>query len=331
SNCRGAVFFMPEESSSPLADAAILARGILMGAADIVPGVSGGTVALLLGIYPRLLSAISNVDGKLFRLVGKGAWREAARHLDLRFLVSLAVGIVAGVLALSGVIHFLLEDHRQLTMAAFFGLILASSFLVARMSQPRGTSQTVLCLAQGLIAVPAAAWLVSGDHLDPMPGLPYVFLCGAIAICAMILPGISGAYLLVLLSKYEDIIGILHRLKAGEATSNDLATLAVFAAGCAIGLLLFSKVLKALLAKFHSETMATLAGFMAGSLWKIWPFQLSRVPGAPIDKHSITDPVWPTEWTSEVAQCVGAAIAAFVLVIVVDAVARKLKTDTQTT
>lgn len=296
-------------------------RGLFMGAADIIPGVSGGTVALLVGIYPRLLTAISHFDARLVRLLATRRWLDAARHVDLRFLVALGIGIGTGILTLAGLLHYLLDHHRAETLAAFFGLILASSILVARMANPTSGEQRVRCIMFGIAAAVFAAWLVSGSYLQPRDSLLYVFGSGAIAICAMILPGISGAYILVLLGEYEAITGILHRLKAREITSDDAVTLVVFASGCAIGLLAFSKVLRALLARFHSETMAVLGGFMIGSLLKVWPFQQAATAGEEITKTTVTHPVWPEELSQHVLVCSAIAISACGLVIVADRIA----------
>lgn len=301
------------------ADLLNAARGLLMGSADIIPGVSGGTVALLLGIYPRLLGALSSVDAELGRLVLGGQWRKAAEHLDLRFLLALAAGILTGIVTLAGVLHWLLEEYRRETLAAFFGLILASSILVIRMVQPRAEQQ-VRCWLLGLAATGFAAWLVLGGHLKTPDSLPALFLSGAIAICAMILPGISGAYILVLLGKYEYVTGILHHLKAGEVSAGELGALAVFAAGCLVGLLSFSKVLKLLLARYYSPTMAVLGGFMIGSLAKVWPYQ-SVVEV--VDEKEITRPTWPEAMDGQVAMCLAIAVGAFVAVIVADAIARR--------
>ncbi len=294
-----------------------------MGAADIIPGVSGGTVALLLGIYPRLLTAISHVDAEFLRLVAGRQWAAAARHIDLRFLLALALGILTGILTLAGVIHFLLDHHREATLAGFFGLIFASGVLVARMVNPASGEQRALCVVLGILAAVFAAWLVSGSYLEPRDSLGYVFACGAIAICAMILPGISGAYILVLLGEYEAITDILHRLKGGDVSTDDLWTLAVFMLGCVVGLLAFSKVLKALLSTWYAETMAVLGGFMIGSLLKVWPFQEADVPDAEITKTTVTHPVWPDQFDSNVITCLVVAVAAFLLVIVTDLVARR--------
>lgn len=297
------------------------ARGLLMGAADIIPGVSGGTVALLLGIYPRLLTAISHVDGQLFTHLSHGHWRAAAKHLDLRFLLALAAGIVTGGVTLAGMLHFLLRDYRPQTLAAFFGLILASSVIVLRMIKPNSRQQTATCWILGTTAAGLAVWLVMSTYLQPREGLLYVFLCGAIAICAMILPGVSGAYILVLLGKYEDITGIVHRLKSFDVTGSDLLTLVVFAAGCLVGLLSFSKVLKALLTRYYNPTMAVLGGFMVGSLVKVWPFQVPIDGETEITKTTITKLFWPEAFDTHVAVCLAIAVMAFVVVIAADYVA----------
>ena len=210
-----------------------------MGAADIVPGVSGGTVALILGIYTRLVTAVSRVDATLLGLLGRGKWRQAADRLDLRFLIALGVGIGAGAVGLAGLMHTLLEDHTQLTYAAFFGLILASGILVGRMCRPHGAAQLAGCLALGLAGVAIAYLLVSQSVIENRPGFLYTFVCGAIGICAMILPGISGSYLLLLLGKYHEITGIIKNLAHLNVTGGDLVTLAVFAVGCLLGLVLF--------------------------------------------------------------------------------------------
>ena len=321
------------------ADARHAGCGLMMGAADIVPGVSGGTVALILGIYARLVGAISRFDGRLVRLVLERRLLEAARHIDLRFLVGLGAGIGAGVLGLASVMN------RLLTLAAFFGLILASSAIVGRLAL-RDTKLP----AFGALAVLAAGfafWLtgleaVSGGD----PSLPYVFFSGAITICAMILPGISGAFLLLLLGMYVPITGILKRLPKLDVTTNDVVTVAVFSLGCGIGLLAFSRVLRILLDKRFGPTMSVLAGFMIGSLRKIWPFQrdvtlenLDRagLPAEEMDelrahpelvseldlKHRLFENVSPTGDAGELVATLGVGLAAAVVVLVVDAVVRR--------
>ncbi|MEO0530443.1 MAG: DUF368 domain-containing protein, partial [Planctomycetota bacterium] len=237
--------------------------GLAMGAADIVPGVSGGTVALILGVYQRLLAALSNFDGELIGHALNRRFASAWRHIDGWFLGALGLGIVVGAKGLAGLMTYLLVEQTTLTFAAFFGLILASGLLVAKMARPATAAQTANCVALGIIAAAFAVWLMSQGRIVPSDSLGYTFVCGAIAICAMILPGISGAYLLLILGKYEQVSEILHRAPA--LSTGDVATLGVFAAGCAFGLLAFSRLLRWLLANYWSSTMAVLAGFMIGS------------------------------------------------------------------
>ena len=189
-----------------------VARGLLMGGADIIPGVSGGTVALILGIYRRLVHAISHFDAQLVGYLGQRRWSDAARHVDLRFLFTLGCGILVGIASLASLMHHLLEHYQSPTLAAFFGLILASSWIVAHSIAPSSRADIWLWLAAGLGAALLAFWLVGLPILRPRPGLLYTFFCGTIAICAMILPGISGAAMLLLLGRYEHITGIIKHI-----------------------------------------------------------------------------------------------------------------------
>lgn len=299
--------------------------GVAMGAADIVPGVSGGTVALILGVYQRLLAALSRFDRELLVHLAKGRLGEAWRHVDAWFLGSLGVGVVIGAKGLAKLMVYLLQEQPTYTYAAFFGLILASGVLVARMSRPESPSATAKGVALGILAACFAVWLMSQGRITPSDSLLYTFFCGAIAICAMILPGISGAYLLLILGKYETISGILHR--APNLTGSDFATLGVFVVGCLVGLLSFSRLLKWLLANYWSSTMAVLAGFMIGSLYRVWPFQVDTTPDVEEFKLKTFEPAWPEALDGTVLACAAIAVASFVLVLVVDRFASKLGTD----
>ncbi len=252
-----------------------IARGFLMGGADAIPGVSGGTVALILGIYPRLVAAISRFDLRLLGLLTGGEIREAAVHVDFRFLFFLLVGIGAGLGGLMSTMHHLLEHEMQRTFAAFFGMIVASCWIVGRMVGRFDGAR-----AAGAVGGAAFAyWLVGLPLLqNPPESALWIFLCGAVAICAMILPGISGAFILLILGAYHEITGIVRGLAAGDAGTEAITTLAAFAAGAVTGLLAFSKVLHALLARHRAMTMAVLTGFMVGSLRKIWPFKADLDP-----------------------------------------------------
>ena len=292
-----------------------------MGAADIIPGVSGGTVALILGIYTRLVTAISRCDRRFLTLLSQRQWQAAAEHIDLRFLVALAAGIGCGVVALGSIMHTLLEDYQQQTLAVFFGLIVGSCLLVGRLvGRWRGLEFVLLALGAA-----GALWLVRQPVLSSPPdSLWYIFACGVVAICAMILPGISGAFILLILGRYHEITGYIKSALHLELTLQAILTIAVFGIGCVTGLLAFSKCLRWLLSRHSSETMAALCGLMAGSLWKIWPFQRDvSPPGVTEFKERVFEPVAFSEVPMNGATLLTLllAIGAFLFVVVLDRVA----------
>lgn len=289
-------------------------RGFLMGGADIIPGVSGGTVALILGIYERLVTAISRFDMKLLAHVKSGEWAAAARHVDLAFLASLGCGIGLGIGGLASLMHYLLEHQIQHTYAAFFGLILASSLIVGKMVEKWSMTTAVGLIAGGAFAY----WLVGLVPATPPQGNGYVFLCGMIAICAMILPGISGAFILLIMGKYADIVGLLKGMLHGEITGGGLLTLGTFAVGAALGLLGFSKFLHWLLARFHAATLAVLCGFMVGSLRKIWPFKHElSLADTPFQSKQFEN-VWPDVTDGSVWMSVMITVAGVAFVLTLD-------------
>lgn len=297
-------------------------RGVCMGCADVVPGVSGGTVALILGIYERLVAAISHVDCLAVRYVRRREWSRLARHIDLRFLVTLGGGLVSGVIAMTLAIGVLLgnETTRAITFAVFFGAIFASAILVAGLIKTATRLQTIRCVVLGLSGAIFAYWVSTLEigAAAASPSYGYVFLCGCVAICAMILPGISGAMLLLVLGIYEHLTEIPHNLLHGEKISEGLLTIAVFGAGCAISLVLFSKLLRWLLTRFHASTMALLCGFMFGALRKLWPFQLDRTPEIEKFKEKTFDVYMPQQIDGQVIAVCAAAVIAACLVFAVD-------------
>ncbi|UCH26192.1 MAG: DUF368 domain-containing protein [Trueperaceae bacterium] len=233
-----------------------------MGTADLIPGVSGGTMALILGIYEDLISSLRKMSeratiSKAVRL----RFKEVLSTIDWRFLAALGIGILSAILSLSRVISWLLSSHQEFVFSFFFGLILASVYLVSQRVKRWGV-QTYLSLIVGS----AVAFLIVGITPASTPtDLWFIVLSGAIAVCALVLPGISGAFILVLLGKYEFI---LHALK--EA---DLAIIISFVIGAAAGLISFVRVLSWLLKNVHDVTLALLSGFMLGGLRKVWPWQ----------------------------------------------------------
>lgn len=236
-------------------------RGVLMGAADIVPGVSGGTIAFITGIYDTLLASIRAVDlaflRKVLRLDIAGAWH----HVNGGFLLALVLGIATSIVTLARLIEWLLHTHPVLLWAFFFGLILASALVLLREVR-RWTAPRLLCLLAGT-AIALFIALSPVVHLEA--GLAGVFLAGFLAICAMILPGISGSFILVLLGMYSTVLAAVNSL--------DIVLLLVLMAGAVSGLLCFSRLLHWLLQRFHQSTMALLTGFLFGSLAVVWPWK----------------------------------------------------------
>jgi putative membrane protein len=318
---------MKQPSTSLRDDSGNFVRGILMGGADVIPGVSGGTVALIVGIYERLVTAISHFDVKLVTLVRQRQWGRVAGHVDLRFLVALALGIGTAIVALGGLMNELLagEATRPPTLAAFFGMIVASTLIVARRIDVKSLDQwfgVVVLVASGAAF---AWWITTLGERAVEPSLPYLFLCGMIGICAMILPGISGAYILLILGTYAHMTHILKALPKGQVDAANLAEVAVFAAGCAIGLLSFSKILRWLLAHQHWQTMAVLCGFMIGALRKIWPFQNDLTPNKTELKHKVYENMFPESFDGRVATVIVIAVVSMAAVFLLDWLGRSTR------
>ena len=244
----------------------VFLRGLLMGAADIVPGVSGGTVAFITGIYARFLAALSGADLHAARDVVAGHWGRVWRRVDGAFLLTLVTGIVISVFSLARVIAHLLETRALLVWAFFFGLILASGVALTR-RVPAWSPASALALALALLAAVGVGFAPAFSLPATLPGF---FIAGFVAICAMILPGISGSFILLLLGMYPAVLRALDRL--------DWAALGLFALGAGAGLLVFSRLLHALLARFYAPTLAALTGFLFGSLLLLWPWKLPRPP-----------------------------------------------------
>ena len=313
---------MSDNQDSFSSDIRNVLRGVCMGCADVVPGVSGGTVALILGIYQRLVTAISHVDLRAIRHLRSGEWKSVTQHVDLRFLVTLGTGVLCGVVGMTLVVGLLLNQQttRSLTFAVFFGAILASAILVARLIQTATRMQTIRCVALGLIGAICAYWVstLQMAHATAAPSYAYVFACGCLAICAMILPGISGAMILLVLGIYEHLTEIPRNLLSGEHVFDGLLTIAVFGAGCAISLVLFSKLLRWLLTRHYATTMALLCGFMFGALRKLWPFQHDVTPEIEKFKEKTFEVFLPDQLNWQVLAVCAAAVLAACIVFTID-------------
>ena len=246
----------------------VAVKGACMGAADVIPGVSGGTIAFIMGIYDEFVGSLASINGEALKLLLKGRFSAFWKHINGSFLLSLVAGIGISVIALAGLMQMLLSDFPIQTWAFFFGLIVASSLFIIR-----GISGWKL--RDGLLLIFGVALGAVICTLSPTQtpdGLWFIFLSGALAICAMILPGISGSFILLILGKYEYVLGAISGLVAGVDPGRNLLILGVFGLGAIIGILAFSRFLHWLLARWQKETMIVLAGFIIGSLVKIWPW-----------------------------------------------------------
>lgn len=236
-------------------------KGICMGAADVVPGVSGGTVAFITGIYDELLHSINSIDAEAFRLLMKFRIADLWKKVNGNFLVVLLSGIATSLLSLAKLMVYLLAHHPIAIWSFFFGLILISAPLVMR-EVKQWNLGSVATFVLGVAIAYAITVLSPTQSPD---ALWFVFFSGALAICAMILPGISGAFILLLIGKYQFMMSALLEL--------NIPVIIVFMAGCVVGLLGFSRFLTWILDNYHSATIALLAGFMLGSLNKVWPWR----------------------------------------------------------
>lgn len=239
----------------------LYAKGISMGAADVIPGVSGGTIAFISGIYEELIDSIKSINLDAAKLLLQFRIAEFWKSINGSFLITVLAGIVTSLLSLSKLMTYLLEFHPIQIWSFFFGLILVSSPLILR-DIKRWNPFTVVSFLAGIVV----AYLITILSPTQTPtNLGFIFLCGALAICAMILPGISGAFILLLIGKYEYMITALINF--------DMPVIIVFVLGCFLGLLGFSRFLSWILTHYRFPALALLAGFMIGSLNKVWPWK----------------------------------------------------------
>ena len=252
-------------------------KGMAMGAADVVPGVSGGTIALITGIYEELIFSIKSINLKAFKLLFAGKPAAFWKAINGNFLLSVIMGIGISIFSLAKGLTYLLHHYPILVWSFFFGLIIASTIYVARTIKTWNTGAVIA----GIAGIAIAYFITVISPTEANTSWYYIFFSGMIAICAMILPGISGSFILVLLGMYQFILGAVGDL--------NIPVLLLFLAGAAIGIVAFSNFLSWLLKKFHNLTIALLAGFMVGSLNKIWPWK--EVTESFIDRHGEVRPL----------------------------------------
>lgn len=252
-------------------------KGCAMGMADVVPGVSGGTIAFISGIYEELLGSIKSIDLEAIKLLFTGKFRTLWKKINGNFLFSLIAGIGVAILTMARVMTYMLENHPIITWSFFFGLIIASALMVAREVK----HWSAMPIVTMVIGAALSYWITVVSPATTPNDWWFVMLSGAIAICAMILPGISGAFILLLMGKYMFIMEAVTQMNIG--------VLALFAVGAIVGIVSFSHVLSWLLAKWHDATVTMLMGFMIGSLNKVWPWK--QTLETYLDSHGVEQPL----------------------------------------
>ncbi|MDY7032414.1 MAG: DUF368 domain-containing protein [Thermodesulfobacteriota bacterium] len=289
-------------------------RGFCMGAADVVPGVSGGTMAFILGIYEELIKSIRSFDLNFFRLFFSFKVIDAFNGTSWRFLLAVGVGILIAIFSLARILSWLLHNQPVFIWSFFFGLIVASVFTVSRYLD-RWSPSILIMAALGAVCT----YLLVGMMPATTPNTYwFLFMSGAIAICAMILPGISGAFILVLLGKYHYVL---------EAVNNrDVLTLFIVAAGAVVGLITFVRLLNWFFNRYYNLTIAVLTGLMFGSLRKVWPWKTTLE--SVTDSHgnvlaAVQANSLPSQWDKEAMTAILLAAIGFFVVFFLNFLAEK--------
>ncbi|WP_375324970.1 DUF368 domain-containing protein [Flagellimonas sp. GZD32] len=290
-------------------------KGMAMGAADVVPGVSGGTIAFISGIYEELITSINNIDFSLISIFKKDGLKAVWNKVNGNFLLALFLGIFISVLSLAKFLSYLLENEPILLWSFFFGLVLASIFFVGK-EITKWSLGTVIVFILGAVLAYFITELPVSDNTD---SLPYLFLSGALAICAMILPGISGAFILVLLGSYKTILDAVHE--------RDIKIILTVGLGAVFGLLSFARLLKWMFNHYKNITLALLTGFILGSLNKIWPWKKVLETKTFGDKTIVVDDMnvlpWAFEGDTRLMLAIVLAIIGFSLIFILEKAASK--------
>ncbi|WP_062122451.1 DUF368 domain-containing protein [Geofilum rubicundum] len=262
----------------------LILKGMAMGAANVIPGVSGGTIALITGIFERLINAIKNINLTAARLLFKGEWSLFAQHIDLSFLILVFLGIGTAIISLAKLLEFLFFNYPVFVWAFFFGLVLASVWFVGKTVKKWHTGSVLSLLAGAIIAASISIMSPASEN----EAIWYLFICGIVAMCSMILPGLSGSFVLILMGNYQLVM-----IQAVSQFRLDI--LIPVGAGAVIGLLAFSHVLSWLLKRFPDSTIALLTGFIMGSLGILWPWKraITETFGDKVKVISY-DWYWPT-------------------------------------
>lgn len=289
----------------------LILKGIGMGAADVVPGVSGGTIAFIVGIYEELINSIKSINLQSLKLLFTFKLKDFWKAVNGSFLLSVVMGILISIFSLAKAITWALETHPILIWSFFFGLVSASTWTVCKRIKDFNWTRWLMLIVGAVLAF----FITVATPAQTPEALWFIFLCGAIAICAMILPGISGSFILVLMGKYFYIMSAVKSL--------NIIVMCVFATGAAIGIVAFSNVLSWLLKKYHDMTIALLAGFMLGSLNKVWPWK--ETLETYVDSHNVVRPlvqenILPNE---SIIQATLLAVFGFALVMILEKISEK--------
>lgn len=288
-------------------------KGFLMGIADLIPGVSGGTIAFITGIYDTLLDAAASIDKTFIKHVLKFEIKAAIAHLHFRFIIPLVLGMFTAMITLARVMHYLINEQPIPTWALFFGLIGASIIVIWNKLEDHFSPINLLIISVGAIF---AYMMVSLIPVDTPDAFWFIYLCGIIGITAMILPGLSGSFLLLILGKYEYITGALKNPFAEGAP----LILIVFLMGTATGLLSFSKILNFFMKNYRVKTMAFLTGILIGSMKKVWPWKEVLESKIVRGKTKIIREmnIMPTEFNNEVVVAIALMLIGFIFVLVLE-------------
>ncbi|MFC2097129.1 DUF368 domain-containing protein [Bacteroidota bacterium] len=273
-------------------------KGLAMGAANIIPGVSGGTIALVTGIFEKLINSIKSIDIYAIKLIFNGKFREFSEHINLLFLLTVFLGIGISIISLASLLKFLLVDYPVYVWAFFFGLILASAYYVGKRVE-KWKFNVILMIIMGIVIAFSISTFNPGSEND---SFIYLFICGIVAICSMILPGLSGSFVLILMGNYQLVM-------IDSITELNLIVLIPVIVGAIFGLIAFSHLLSWIFKKYKNQTISFLTGFIIGSLGLLWPWK-NAIPvldnvGNQIIKHSgelvnIYKPTLPESFDSTV-------------------------------
>lgn len=286
-----------------------------MGAADVVPGVSGGTIAFISGIYEELITSINSIDLSLFKTFRKEGFKAFWTQVNGNFLLALFSGIAISVVSLAKFISWLLENQPVLLWSFFFGLVLASIIIVGKAIEKWNLGAIIMLILGALTAY----YITQLPPSENTASLPFLFLSGALAVCAMILPGISGAFILVLLGSYKIILDAVHE--------RDFKIILTVGLGAIVGLLSFAKLLKWMFNHYKNLTLAVLTGFIIGSLSKIWPWKKvleTKIFGdkiIPIKEQNINP--WTYEGDNQLIFALILALIGFSFIFILEKVASK--------